>query len=420
MVKEIQHAISRIPPVYLAVLIAACGGIIYQVKAIPSKAFTFISRKLRSKYIFTVTIYQYDDLYDLVEQYFAKHYNKQYTDVQAFLHNNNVPDPHERKRSLSVIYKQAPNLFTINYDGKKLFVSKQAKELNHAQSYSSLMGYNYSISGFKAKDAITSLLKSIVDDHCKSIGMDAIRIYSNDSYGNWCNHGISNTRPLDGIVMEDTLKSDLIKDIDSFNDSEEWYMRTGIPYKRTYLFHGPPGTGKTSLAKSMSRYVNKDIYYINLSILRDDGHLQGLFKDLPANVILLIEDIDAAFTDRKDKNNGITFSGLINCLDGVFCKHGLITCITTNHIDRLDSALIRPGRVDKIMKIGYPTVDQIDRYMSIFYESDISLYLIENHSMPMSEVQEICIANKGCSLSARKEIIARLENNIHNSLKKAI
>ena len=90
------------------------------------------------------------------------------------------------------------------------------------------------------------------------------------------------------------------------------------------------------------------------------------------NSILVLEDVDSLFTQRsknKDNHSSLSFSAILNVLDGIARKHGLITIMTTNFADRLDSALIRPGRIDKVIEFKHATNEQIKEMFCRFIPS---------------------------------------------------
>ncbi len=142
-----------------------------------------------------------------------------------------------------------------------------------------------------------------------------------------------------------------------------------------------------------------DIAILNLGTgSLDDNELASLLADLPVNTILLIEDIDCVFRDRKgteDKQNKITFSGLLNALDGVAAAEGRILFATTNHLERLDPALIRPGRIDRQVEIGFATTEQLRRMFVRFYDGVDALLaeefiaLVPDRRVPMSSLQNV-------------------------------
>jgi len=125
------------------------------------------------------------------------------------------------------------------------------------------------------------------------------------------------------------LSGDIIDDIINFQNSSEWYINNGIPYRRGYLLHGPPGTGKTSFILAIAGKLRLNICYLNLSSgnIDDDG-LNRALNDAPAHSIILLEDIDSIFVQRHsisqegNQKAQITFSGLLNALDGVRSQEG--------------------------------------------------------------------------------------------------
>jgi len=128
-------------------------------------------------------------------------------------------------------------------------------------------------------------------------------------------------------------------------------MDKGVPYRRGYLLYGPPGTGKTSFTQAIAGELKLNICYLNLSNgnMDDDG-LNRALNNAPSQSIILLEDIDGIFVARESVNQGreggVSFSGLLNALDGVRSQEGRILFMTTNHREKLDPALMRPGRAD--------------------------------------------------------------------------
>ncbi|XP_074603190.1 mitochondrial chaperone BCS1 [Brevipalpus obovatus] len=184
-------------------------------------------------------------------------------------------------------------------------------------------------------------------------------------------------RSLSSVILKRGLGEGLFADVQEFIDSPCWYSDRGVPYRRGYLLYGPPGCGKTSFITAIAGQLEYSICALNLSErgLTDD-RLNHLMNVAPSQSIILLEDVDAAFMSREESEksqlaydglNRLTFSGLLNMLDGVASSEARILFMTTNYIERLDPALIRPGRVDVKQYIGHAEDDQVIRAFRKFY-----------------------------------------------------
>ncbi|KAJ7499995.1 P-loop containing nucleoside triphosphate hydrolase protein [Mycena latifolia] len=196
-------------------------------------------------------------------------------------------------------------------------------------------------------------------------------------------------RPLSSIILPPGVIDSLVQDAQEFLNTENWYIEAGIPHRRGYLLHGPPGTGKTSTIYALAGALNLEIYSLSLaSHSVDDGFLQRAASSIPNHGLLLIEDIDCAFASRDDEDSDdrrtmlgvpggyssttrskVTLSGLLNVIDGVGSEEGKLFFATTNYIDRLDPALLRPGRIDLKIAYGLTTPPQAHALFLRFFPS---------------------------------------------------
>lgn len=214
-------------------------------------------------------------------------------------------------------------------------------------------------------------LKFIEDARVLAMGDTADRInvtVSSDEY--WSSPTNKLGRKLESVILKTGLREAIVADLDRFLNNEAWWLARGLPYRRGYLFDGAPGCGKSSLALALATHFKLSVSCLNLSAVKDDSTLIRLCAIAGRRSILLIEDIDAAFNENREAtkdNKGITFSGLLNAIDGAAAAEGQILILTTNHPERLDPALLRPGRVDMRVTLDKPDADQVARLHELFF-----------------------------------------------------
>lgn len=174
----------------------------------------------------------------------------------------------------------------------------------------------------------------------------------NARHDHWYKDAKLSHRTWESITLNAETMRTLREDIDDFTsaDTKAWYVKHCIPFRRGYLFYGSPGTGKTSTILAIASHLQSYIYRVNLVApgLTDDGLLQAV-NSAKKGGIVVFEDVDALFGVHREKEESfsVTFSGLINAIDGLGdTRRGLMFVLTSNHVDRLDPALLRKGRVD--------------------------------------------------------------------------
>lgn len=198
------------------------------------------------------------------------------------------------------------------------------------------------------------------------------RYKTNDCGGNWISEGNRKARLSSSVVLQEGELESIIGDVRNFlcEKTATWYWKHGLPFRRSYLFYGPPGTGKTStiqLIASMFRLNCCFLSVVNSKFSNQD--LADALSSIRPNPILVLEDVDSLFDENRQSkgSTSLTFSGMLNALDGVISREGVLTIMTTNFIDRLDGALIRGGRVDRRFAFALPELDELKRLFSSFY-----------------------------------------------------
>lgn len=209
------------------------------------------------------------------------------------------------------------------------------------------------------------------DGYIKTYVFDAKRNY-------WDYESSIPERSFSSVILEPKLKQSIIDDVNDFVDPQTkvWFQMHGINYRRCYLLTGPPGCGKTSVCQALTSHLKRNIHRIDLGDpeLTDSGLLCAV-NSVDKSSVIVFEDIDTMFDSNRHRmeNVNITFSGLLNSLDGISVSRGQIFVLTTNYANKLDVALKRKGRVDRIFEFNYTTKEQAKEMYLRFYPRENKL-----------------------------------------------
>jgi len=398
----------------------------YLCRNLPLKIYEFLLKHCTTK----LTITSQHEVFHLLLKWFEE---KGYSKKFRILKLSNGRWGYDKETIKTVGY--GSHIFWYNWHPIKIVLNKEQTMTSDDKEEITLIKLGRS---HKIFDAIIKELKEKnKEDENK------LKVYKYDNK-NWCYINSYPKRPLNSIFIEKEKRDILISRIQKFMDSEKWYVENGIPYQIGILLYGPPGTGKTSLIKTIAGYFDKNVCVSSIY-----GLLSGesFYRGLPDNSIIVIEDIDTAnsvlkrkkekndiekekeknrktpkYDDMKDgklpaaedkpelpkqqENNiedillesylSFGLSGLLNALDGIVTMHGRILFMTTNHPEKLDNAIIRPGRIDLKLEIGYVNEEIFEQFIKKFYPNNLNEfrnYKLKINNLTCAKLQEHVLNN---------------------------
>ena len=239
-----------------------------------------------------------------------------------------------------------------------------------------------------------SYLKYVVEEgHAIAFKNRQRKLYTNNlsssSYSSsrslWSHVVFEHPGSFETMAFDLKKKQEIMDDLITFSKAKDYYARIGKAWKRGYLLYGPPGTGKSTMIAAIANFLKYDVYDLELTAVKSNTELRKLLIETSSKSIIVIEDIDCTLEltgQRKKKkkkdgdkeectdpvkkkeeeedggekqNSKVTLSGLLNFIDGIWSSSGgeRIIIFTTNHVEKLDPALIRRGRMDKHIELSY-------------------------------------------------------------------
>jgi mitochondrial chaperone BCS1 len=392
-IDDLTKMLGSSPLIGSGFVLMVMSGFLSPLKAFPGEVFAWIKdRIITSITVASNTTIYVPIMYWITEQVLK---GKPKNFRLKTRHTTDYSSPTEQvdmELTSSVLYQTGEG-FHLGWFRKKPLMIHISKEKDSNDRHTGKFELHVSFVGSKSK-TVKNIIAAAINYYKENYPSCVDAYFARSDY--WEKGNGAQLKTLHSLALKGSIAQTVMDDIQSFVNAKAEYATYGMTFKRSYLLSGEPGTGKTSLIQAAATKFSMNIYYLDLRSIITGAQLSDLINLIPNGSIILLEDIDCVCINREDddrkEEKGISLSTLLNVLDGLQTREGCIYFLTTNYKDRLDPALIRPGRVDLQVELGPANSEQIrELYLKFF-----------------PDVQEDIIASYIQTCLEEKQVIAKV------------
>lgn len=322
------------------------------VGGLPSKIWKFMRRQIFVELTIDNSGWDKKDMFIRINKY-----------ISSVTHADNINrfnlDALWDKKDTAVL-THGSGVHFIRLEGRLVLFDKQIEVKENGTVAESI-----TLTAFKRNAGI---LKALITHGFPDPDAGGLSVFMNRD-SSWIRLNREPKKDFSALALDPEIRSKILSEVVHFLDGRKQFIELNLTYKLSFLLHGLPGTGKTSIVKAIASTYDLPIYVLNISKVKEVD-LHTLINGIPERSILLLEDFDSCHCLHKVSKNEkvneyLNRSTILNLLDGVISLNGLIVFMTTNHIELIEPSVYRPGRVDVNMELPMLTDVTVREYLNM-------------------------------------------------------